>query len=341
MAKKAVYLYSAFSALAFLEVAASGRREHRAEAQDANAAARSVLNSDVDYVVANAGSAARRNGGGGGARRRHQGRDASVAGMNLEAAAAADVTEGSHLHDLLIPADSFTSVAAVSELMESAMEAASEAEEADNEQAYEWVHGDDRDTRAGGYDDTNADEPIYERTSNEVSERARALFPNPIKLIKKSRLKTIHQNFVAQLNGLNEDPSVLTPARGTLGLRFELFEPTATYSLSYTGFSSNVRIAQIFVGQSRTTGEGGVVQLCNNVLDGSSAPACPGGAGTVVGTISSTNIDNGATGQGLPANNFTAFQIAVLSQATYVNIFTQDFRENNSPGEIRGQLLPY
>ncbi len=132
----------------------------------------------------------------------------------------------------------------------------------------------------------------------------------------------------ARLTGFQETPLTLsTPATGTFRAVFE-DGPSIEFRLSYSGFTSDVKVAHIHIGAPATTG-GVTVFLCG----GDGRPACPARAGTVTGTITAANI-RALPAQGLAAGDFRALVRAIRNGATYVNAHSVNF----PGGEIRGRI---
>jgi hypothetical protein len=147
------------------------------------------------------------------------------------------------------------------------------------------------------------------------------------------------QEFVAELAGFNEigplnaeTGAILT--NGTGNLQLDVGRNSATYSLTYSGLSSQVLQAHIHFGQKHVPG-GIFVFLCTNLGNGPVAtPACPGTtSGTVTGTITAASIV-AVPGQNIPAGNFGVLLAALGSDTAYVNVHTANF----PGGEIRGQI---
>jgi len=144
--------------------------------------------------------------------------------------------------------------------------------------------------------------------------------------------------FKAQLNGFNEigalatpTGAILTDGTGTFALKFD--KNSATYSLTYSGLTSNVTQAHIHFGKVHVAG-GIFVFLCSNLGNGPvGTPACPTSDGTVTGTITGGNI-LAVPSQHIPAGNFEVLLSALGSNTAYANVHTVNF----PAGEIRGQV---
>jgi hypothetical protein len=146
------------------------------------------------------------------------------------------------------------------------------------------------------------------------------------------------QEFKAQLNGFNEiggltgpTGAILTNGTGTFALHFD--KNSATYSLTYSGLTTNVTQAHIHFGKVHVAG-GIFVFLCTNLGNGpAGTPACPPTGGTVTGTITAASI-LAVPGQNIPAGNFDVLVSALGFNTAYANVHTTQF----PAGEIRGQV---
>jgi hypothetical protein len=148
--------------------------------------------------------------------------------------------------------------------------------------------------------------------------------------------------FRAQLVGLNEVPSVSTPARGEFYASLNKEETELTYWLTFADLSSNVSQAHIHFGQHHTNG-GISVWLCEGSLQAPTAttPACAGQASTVTGVITGAEIIGPAT-QGIGAGQFAELVAAMRAGAAYANVHTTTTAPAPAVafpgGEIRGQI---
>ncbi|WP_136418607.1 CHRD domain-containing protein [Herbaspirillum sp. ST 5-3] len=138
--------------------------------------------------------------------------------------------------------------------------------------------------------------------------------------------------FAARLSGFNEVPlAILSPGTGTFEL--SLNAGTASYTLSYSGFTTPVTEAHIHFGKKHNAG-GHLVFLCSNLGNApAGTPACPQFEGTVSGTITASQI-TGIEPQNFPAGDFDALVSAIVSHTTYANVHTTKF----PAGEVRGQI---
>ena len=119
---------------------------------------------------------------------------------------------------------------------------------------------------------------------------------------------------------------------GTGKLRIVVQGNTASYSLTYSGLTSDVLQAHLHFGKVHVAG-GIYAFLCTNLGNGpAGTPACPVSGGTVTGTLAAASIRPVPT-QNILANDFGALLAALESNTTYVNVHTKNFPS----GEIRGQ----
>jgi CHRD domain len=146
----------------------------------------------------------------------------------------------------------------------------------------------------------------------------------------KHKVKTV------ELNGYNEAPNALnTPATGTFSATIDDQAQTISYTLTYSGFPTNVTQSHIHFG-NRFAAQGVAVFLCSNLGNGpAGTPACPVTAGTVTGTLHPADVV-GPTAQGIPAGaaGWDAVLRAIRAGVAYANIHTVQF----PGGEIRAQL---
>jgi hypothetical protein len=147
-----------------------------------------------------------------------------------------------------------------------------------------------------------------------------------------------HKTGTLQLSGYNEAPNVLnSPATGTFSATLDDQAQTISYTLTYSGFTSNVLQAHIHFG-TRYAASGIALFLCSNLGNGpAGTQACPTTAGTVTGTLHPADVV-GPTAQGIPAGaaGWNAVVNAIRAGLTYANVHTQNF----PGGEIRVQLVP-
>ena len=151
----------------------------------------------------------------------------------------------------------------------------------------------------------------------------------------------------ANLQGANERPTPVpnTPGSGTAALTVSEDQTQITYTLTFTGLS-NVQQAHIHVGSADVAGPI-ILFLCTNIGTGTNVncsggplptpQACPTSAGTVTGTLTSTDLSCKAATATTPAvNTFADAVTQLLNGNTYTNVHTAA----NPGGEIRGQDTP-
>ena len=125
--------------------------------------------------------------------------------------------------------------------------------------------------------------------------------------------------------------AILTDGAGRLHL--DVDQNNATYTLTYSGLTTNVTQAHIHFGKVHNAG-GIFAFLCTNLGNGpAGTPACPPTGGTVTGTITAASIV-AVPRQNIPAGNFGVLLAALRSNTAYVNVHTVQF----PGGEIRGQV---
>ncbi len=137
------------------------------------------------------------------------------------------------------------------------------------------------------------------------------------------------QQFTAHLMGLNEVPSLNSPAHGDLTLT--VGNGQLTWSLTYAGFVNQPSQAHVHVGQPGVSG-GVSFFFC-----GGPKPACPSSASgpvVITGTVLPADI-LGPTAQGFAAGDLNSVVKAIEAGFTYANMHTSVF----PAGEIRGQLV--
>jgi CHRD domain len=136
-----------------------------------------------------------------------------------------------------------------------------------------------------------------------------------------------------RLDGLQEVPTVSTPASGELVLDIHHDETQIDYQLTYEGISTHVRFAHIHIGAPGTTG-GIVLFLCDNQGAAPTAtPACPEGSGTVTGTLTADDIMP-QPAQGIAAGQFDEIITMIRLGGAYGNLHS----DQSQAGEIRGNL---
>ncbi len=145
------------------------------------------------------------------------------------------------------------------------------------------------------------------------------------------------RNGRADLSGFQENPTLSTPASGSLELTIAPDDGSISYVLSYEGFTTNVTQSHIHLGRPAING-GVMVYFCTNLTAPTGVPtpqACPTRSGTVTGTLTAADVFTGASGQGVSPGEFEEFLNALREEAAYGNVHTTAF----PGGEIRGQVL--
>jgi hypothetical protein len=132
----------------------------------------------------------------------------------------------------------------------------------------------------------------------------------------------------AFLLGVNETPSISTPASGRLRAVIDEDSGLITFTLSYEGLTAPPAVAHIHFGERRVAG-GVMVFLCG----GGGQPACPAAPAEITGSITAANVV-GPTAQGITAGQFDKVLAAIRAGASYANVHTANF----PAGEIRGQV---
>jgi hypothetical protein len=165
-------------------------------------------------------------------------------------------------------------------------------------------------------------------------------------LLLMSSARADAQQFSAKFSGFNEigglgageTGAILSGGQATLNLNLDRIAQTLTYTLTYSGLSSNVTVAHIHFGKVHVAGNV-IVFLCTNLAipppppPAATPPACPVGGGTVSGTIRPADVV-AVPGQNITAGDFDALEDALTSNTAYGNIHTTKF----PAGEIRGEI---
>jgi CHRD domain-containing protein len=134
----------------------------------------------------------------------------------------------------------------------------------------------------------------------------------------------------ADLNGLQEDPSVSTGASGTFTAKIDDENQVIDFEFVYSGLEGGPPLfAHIHFGSMDHNG-GVSAFFCG----GSTKPTpCPGPDGTVTGTIGPADVI-GPNGQGIEPGSWVELVRAIRAGHTYANIHTPRW----PGGEIRGQI---
>ena len=143
------------------------------------------------------------------------------------------------------------------------------------------------------------------------------------------------RNGHADLSGYQENPTLSSPASGTLDVRISKSGDSVDYTLTYSGISTNVLFSHIHIGRPAING-GIMVFLCTNGTPPAGVPippACPQGGGTVSGTLTAADV-LAVTAQGIGAGEFSEVVAALRSEAAYGNVHSTTY----PTGEIRGQV---
>src|SRR5437867_448258 len=126
-----------------------------------------------------------------------------------------------------------------------------------------------------------------------------------------------HGELRASLRGLEEPPSIVTPAEGQFHARVSEDKTAIEYELTYDDFATDVLASHIHVGQRGVSGAL-VAFLCG----GDGKPACPLRSGTVKGTITRDDIMTVPAQEitGEPDKRFAKVLEAIGAGAAYVNV---------------------
>ncbi|PYI62453.1 MAG: hypothetical protein DMF07_13555 [Verrucomicrobia bacterium] len=135
------------------------------------------------------------------------------------------------------------------------------------------------------------------------------------------------ERFSATLSGAEEVPPINTA--GTADFAMTIQPGTITFSLTFSGLSSNLAVAHLHFAPSKVAG-GVMIFLCG----GGGQPACPAAtSGTITGTITAANV-TGPTTQGISPGDLDSALEAVRAGLSYANMHTANF----GGGEVRGQV---
>jgi len=136
----------------------------------------------------------------------------------------------------------------------------------------------------------------------------------------------------AKLSGFNEVTPKLT--NGTGSFKATISGGTLTYTLTFSGLSTDVTMAHIHFAQRGVNGNV-FLWLCDSVSKPGPAgtPHCPATGGTVSRSVTAADIQ-AVPDQNLSAGDFAGALRIVRSGDAYVNVHTTRF----PGGEIRGQV---
>ncbi|HKX26173.1 MAG TPA: CHRD domain-containing protein [Blastocatellia bacterium] len=148
----------------------------------------------------------------------------------------------------------------------------------------------------------------------------------------KDKHKDKSRSLRARLKGVEENPVILTGARGEFKATISSDDSSIEYELSYQNLEGAVTQGHIHIAQKGVNG-GISVWLCGT-------PAAPGPAGTPTcgatgasGTITAATVI-GPAGQGVAVGEFDELVRAIRRGLTYANVHS-----TLAPGgEIRGQI---
>src|SRR5205823_12029128 len=134
------------------------------------------------------------------------------------------------------------------------------------------------------------------------------------------------ERFSATLAGGNEVPPI--NSAGTGAFQMTIQPGTITFSLTFSGLSSNLTVSHLHFAPSKVAG-GVMIFLCG----GGNQPACPAAtSGTITGTITAANV-TGPGGQGITPGDLASALAAVRNDLSYAYMHTA-----LSPGgEMRGR----
>jgi hypothetical protein len=135
----------------------------------------------------------------------------------------------------------------------------------------------------------------------------------------------------AQLTGFEEVPPLLTAGQGEFTATINRSRTSMTFTLTYSGLSTDATAAHIHFGQRRVNG-GVMIFFCQNPPAAGRQP-CPLRSGTVQGTVTAADVVGPLT-QGINPGNFENVIHAIQSGHTYANVHSTRW----PAGEIRGQV---
>lgn len=132
----------------------------------------------------------------------------------------------------------------------------------------------------------------------------------------------------ANLNGFQENPSIVTTGKGHLDLRIDTVAQAIDYELTYSDLEGGeATVAHIHIGSR------GVNGAVSAFLCGGPKPACPGTGGTITGVIAPADV-GGPVAQGIAPGEFDKLVLAIRAGHAYANVHNARW----PGGEIRGQI---
>ena len=140
-----------------------------------------------------------------------------------------------------------------------------------------------------------------------------------------------------ELGALNASTgAILTNGTGTIHLVLDTTGQTLTYTMTFSGLTSDVTQSHIHFGRNHNAG-GIFVFLCTNLGNGpAGTPACPATGGTVTGTIPPASV-LAVPSQNITAGDFNAVISALTNKTAYANIHTMKFPAGEIRAEVRRQ----
>jgi CHRD domain len=141
------------------------------------------------------------------------------------------------------------------------------------------------------------------------------------------------RSVTAKLTGFEENTPKLTSGVGRFQATIQ--GSTLSYTLSFSGLSSDAFMSHIHFGQRAVNG-GIFLWLCGSTTAPGPAgtPTCPASGGTVSRSGVSAADIQAVSGQNVSAGDFAGALRIIASGDAYVNVHTTNF----PGGEIRGQV---
>jgi len=143
---------------------------------------------------------------------------------------------------------------------------------------------------------------------------------------------------IARLRAFEEVPALSTPGGGHL--EADVVGDEIHWQLTYFNLKGSVTQAHFHLAQRGVNG-GIMIFLCSNLGNGpAGTQACPSSGtrddpATISGTITASNVGDGAKAQGIAAGEISEVLRAMRTGVVYANVHTDLF----PGGEIRGQVL--